>query len=103
MATKTERVIYNKLKSVTYLGGGEFLVLGQKFSVAKTKSVLVRRRRINLRNLWFNFFYLFSVVSACPEQSRRVPSMAKNKKIPTSNPSFKNLGSQNPHLKIHDS
>jgi len=31
---------------------GEFLVLGQKFSVAKTKSVLVRRRRINLRNLW---------------------------------------------------
>ena len=57
--------------------GSEFLVLGRLFFVAKTKC------RVNLRNpfsvavslllrrmnLWFNFFYLFSVFS--------VPSVAE--------------------------
>ena len=68
----------------------KFLVLGQNFSVAKTKCrvnprltcfIPLRSRRslrlnkicVNLCDLWFNFFYLFSVVS--------VPSVAKTKSV----------------------
>jgi len=72
--------------------GSEFLVLGRLFFVAKTKC------RVNLCNLWFNFFYLFSVFSV-PSVAEEFLVLGQKANLSVSNQSVSISVYVNPRLK----